>query len=229
MRFNIIFIIILLSSCSANITKLENRSPYNSKGFAYIFKESDNKKNFIKGRLDNSKLEISISELLYNSLIKLINPKTQDSLIINNTKKLKYPDFYKIVISEKVAEKLNINSELPLIEIFEIKKNKSFNAPVTQVKISNISKNKVFKKKKEKIDLYILIASFYSEETARFLKQRISKEIPKYDIKKLKIIKKSNKQIDLISGPYNAINLIKNDYIILRDFGFEQLDIGINE
>ena len=96
-------------------------------------------------------------------------------------------------------------------------------------KISNISKNKVFKKKKEKIDLYILIASFYSEETARFLKQRISKEMPKYDIKKLKIIKKSNKQIDLISGPYNAINLIKNDYIILRDFGFEQLDIGINE
>ena len=77
--------------------------------------------------------------------------------------------------------------------------------------------------------MYILIASFYSEETARFLKQRISKEIPKYDIKKLKIIKKSNKQIDLISGPYNAINLIKNDYIILRDFGFEQLDIGINE
>ena len=245
MRFNIIFIIILLSSCSANITKLENRSPYNSKGFAYIFKESDNKKNFIKGRLDNSKLEISISELRYNSLIKLINPKTQDSLIINNTKKLKYPDFYKIVISEKVAEKLNINSELPLIEIFEIKKNKSFvaekakifneekkissNAPVTQVKISNISKNKIFKKKKEKIDLYILIASFYSEETARFLKQRISKEMPKYDIKKLKIIKKSNKQIDLISGPYNAINLIKNDYIILRDFGFEQLDIGINE
>ena len=53
--------------------------------------------------------------------------------------------------------------------------------------------------------------------------------MPKYDIKKLKIIKKSNKQIDLISGPYNAINLIKNDYIILRDFGFEQLDIGINE
>ena len=77
--------------------------------------------------------------------------------------------------------------------------------------------------------MYILIASFYSEETARFLKQRISKEMPKYDIKKLKIIKKSNKQIDLISGPYNAINLIKNDYIILRDFGFEQLDIGINE
>ena len=142
-----------------------------------------------------------------------------------------------------MAEKLNINSELPLIEIFEIKKNKSFvaekakifneekkissNAPVTQVKISNISKNKVFKKKKEKIDLYILIASFYSEETARFLKQRISKEMPKYDIKKLKIIKKSNKQIDLISGPYNAINLIKMITFPQR-FWFEQL-IGINE
>ena len=245
MKYKIFVLIFLLTSCATYSTKLENRKPFNSKGFAYIYKDSDNKKNFIKGRLDNSKLEISISELRFNSLIKLINPKTQDSLIINNTKKLEYPDFYKIVISEKVAEQLNINSELPLIEIFEIKKNKSFvakkakifneerkissNAPITQVKISNISKNKVLKKKKEKIDLYILIASFYSDETAKFLKQRISKEIPKYDIKKLKIIKKSNKQIDLISGPYNAINLIKNDYIILRDFGFEQLDIGINE
>ena len=66
------------------------------------------------------------------------------------------------MISEQVAKKLNIDPDLPFIEIIEIKKNKSFvakkakifneekkiskNAPVTSVQISNISKNKMKKK-----------------------------------------------------------------------------------
>ena len=41
------------------------------------------------------------------------------------------------------------------------------------------------------------------------------------------IRKKNDKEIDLISGPYNAVNLMKNDYIELIDFGFEELDIFI--
>ncbi len=32
-----------------------------------------------------------------------------------------------------------------------------------------------------------------------------------------------------MSGPYNSINLMKNDYIQLKHFGFEELDISINE
>ena len=110
------------------------------------------------------------------------------------------------MITEKVAEKLNIDFNLPLVEISEIKKNKSFvakkakifneekkissNAPVTSVTISNISKNKVSNKKVRLDEMYILIASFYSQDTAKFLKKRIIKELPNYDIKKLKIKKK---------------------------------------
>ena len=74
-----------------------------------------------------------------------------------------------------------------------------------------------------------MIASFYSEDTAKFLKKRIIKEIPDYDNQKLLIKKKSNKEINLISGPYNTINLMKNDYILLKNFGFEELDITTNE
>ena len=48
-------------------------------------------------------------------------------------------------------------------------------------------------------------------------------------IKKLKILRKSNKKINLFSGPYNSINLVKNDYTKLAEFGFEDLDITINE
>ena len=96
-------------------------------------------------------------------------------------------------------------------------------------KISNISKNKNKIKKNKHENFNILIASFYSNETANFLKKRIIEELPSYDIKKLKILKKNNKEIQLISGPYNTINLMKNDYILLNRFGFEELDFFTND
>ena len=149
------------------------------------------------------------------------------------------------MITDLVAKKLNINPNLPLIEILEIKKNKSFvakkakifseekkipnNVPVTNVQISNISKNKDANNNKLVEQFYILIATFYTNETAKFLRQRIIKEIPDYDNKKLKIIKKNNTEIQLISGPYNTINFMKNDYIQLKEFGFEELDISTYE
>mgnify|MGYP001217916949 CR=1 FL=1 len=241
MKFRLLIFILFIYSCGTNTTKIENRTPYNSKGFAYIYNEVDYNNKIIKGKLDNSKLQISVNGLKTFALVKIINPKTNDSLIIKNTKKINYPDFYKILITEKVAEQLKINKDRPFIEILEIKKNKSFiaekakiyseekkissNAPVSSVKISNISKNKNKKQKKKKDDFFILIGSFYSKDTANFLKKRIIKQIPNYDIKKLKIIKESAKQINLLSGPYNTINFMKNDYIQLKEFGFEELDI----
>ena len=245
MRFKLLFLIVFLYSCSTNITKIENRSPYISKGFAYIYNDYDYQNKTIKGKLDNSKLQIAHNSIKPNTLIKIINPTTNDSLTIKNSRKISYPDFYKILITESVAKKLNINNKLPLVEILEIKKNKSFiakkakiyneekkissNAPVTSVEISNISKNKNLKKNLKKDEFFILIGTFYSKETAEFLKQRINKEIPEYKIKKLKISKQKNNKINLISGPYNTINFMKNDYILLKNFGFEDLDIVANE
>ena len=209
MKFKFLVFIFLLTSCNANMQSISNKQPYTAKGFAYIFNEKDYENKIIKGKLDNSKLEISHSGLRINTLIKLINPKTNDSLTIKNLRKSNYPDFYKILISKQVARKLNIDPDLPFIEIIEIKKNKSFvakktkmfheekkissNAPVTSVKISNISKNKSFKNEKNLDKFFIIIGTFYSQNTAKFLKDRIIKELPKYDINKL-IIKKKNKQ-----------------------------------
>ncbi len=244
MKFKFLILFFFLISCANYSTNIENRSAFNSKGFAYIFSEKDFDEKILKKKLDNTKLQIAHSSLRPNTLIKIINPKTKDYLTIKNLKNVDYPDFYKILITEKVAKSLNLNLELPLVEILEIKKNKSFvakkakifneekkipsNAPVTSVKISNISKNKDTKKRIDKDDFIILIATFYSNSTAEFLKERITKEIPNFDQKKLKIVKQSNKEINLISGPYNTINLMKNDYILLKGFGFEELDI-INE
>ena len=33
----------------------------------------------------------------------------------------------------------------------------------------------------------------------------------------------------MLAGPYNSINLMKNDYILFKKFGFEELNISINE
>ena len=245
MKYSFILCAILLFSCSSNITKLENRSPYNSKGFAYIYNEEDYNNKIIKGKLDNAELQISHSTLSNNTLIKIINPKTNDSIIIKNFKKIQYPDFYKILITKKVSEELNLDLKLPLVEVIEIKKNKSFvakkakifneekkissNAPVMSVQISNISKEKKKQRALKKDQFIILIGSFYREDTVVFLKQRINKEIPEFDTNKLKIIKKSNKKINLVSGPYTTIDTMKNDYFKLKKFGFEDLDISTNE
>ena len=245
MKYSFLLCVIFLFSCSSNTTKLENRSPYSSKGFAFIYNDADYNNKIISGKLDNAELQISHSKLSNNTLIRIINPKTNDSIAIKNLKKIQYPDFYKILITKKVSEKLNLDLKSPLVEVIEIKKNKSFvakkakifneekkissNAPVTSVQISNISKEKKGKRDLKKDQFFILIGSFYREDTAIFLKQRINKEIPKFDTNKLKIIKKSNKNINLVSGPYDTINIMKNDYFELKKFGFEDLDISTNE
>ncbi len=245
MKFSLLIIFLITISCSVNTTKQKNKTPYYSKGFALIYDENSLKKNGLGKKLDNSKLQISHNKLKFNTLIKITNPKTKDSIKIKNQKKIEYPDFYKIMITQKVAEVLNIDKDLPLVEVLEIKKNKSFiakkakiyneerkissNAPVEKVKISNISKDTNTVKNEDREQFFILIGSFYSEETAVFLKKRIIKEIPIYKDNNLKIVKKTNKKINLISGPYFTINLMKNDYILLKKFGFEELDITTNE
>ena len=112
---------------------MENRKPFNSKGFAYIYNEKDFENKIIKSKLDNTKLQIAHNSLHANTLIKIINPKTNQSLIIKNFKKTYYPDFYKILITNEVAKKLNLDPKIPLVEILEIRKNKSFIAKKAKI------------------------------------------------------------------------------------------------
>jgi len=50
-------------------------------------------------------------------------------------------DFYKILITKPVALKLKIDEKLPLIEVLEIKKNKSFVAEAVNGTISGFGLN----------------------------------------------------------------------------------------
>jgi hypothetical protein len=195
--------------------------------------------------MSNDKMQISLQNLRTGILVKIINPKNNEAIVLKNVKRIKYPDFYKVLITKPVAEKLSLDFNLPLLEIIEIKKNKSFvaqkakmyneekkipsKAPIASVQISNISKNKSKKSINKIEEIFIHVASFYSFDTAKFLEQRIIKEVTDLDIKKLKIKKMHSKETQVILGPYNSVNLLKNDYIKLQNFGFEELNIFINE
>ena len=238
-------IFLFLSSCAQNYSKSQLNQAFNTKGFAYIYNEKDFINKVIKRKLDNNSLQIAHNRLRPGSMIKIINIKTNESIILRNNKKFQYPEFYKILITEPVANELNLSKDVPLVEIIEVKKNKSFiakktkifkeeekihsNAPVETVIINNISKHKKNNKKVIKDKFHIVIAEFYSKNSANLLKKRITQELTNFDSKKLYIKSKKSNKITLLSGPYTSINLMKNDYIQLNNFGFEELDISINE
>ena len=245
MKFRLIIILLFITSCSSQFSTYNQKKIYTSKGFVYIYNESDFNNKIIKGKMNNNVMQISHKNLKTGTLVKLSNPKNNESVVLKNIKRIKYPEFYKILITKPVADKLNLNMDLPILEIIEIRKNKSFvakkakiyneekkipsNAPVALVQISNISKNKINKEIKTENEIFILIGNFYSEETAKFLKNRIIQDIPQLDPKKIKIKKINNKKTQVISGPYTTVNLVKNDYIKLKTFGFEELNIFTNE
>ncbi len=244
MKFRLFIFIFFIFSCSPQLKTLNQKKTYSATGFAYVYNDHDFKNKIILGKLNNEKLEISNQNLKTGTLVKIVNPINNKSMILKNKKRIKYPDFYKILITKPIMKELELNIDLPILEISEIKKNKSFiaekakiyneerkissNAPVTSVKISNISKDK-----KEKIvnkqKIFIHIATFYSADTANLLKQRIVKEVSDFNINKLKIELINKKVTHVISGPYTSVNLLKNDYIKLKNFGFEELDIYTNE
>tara|TARA_B100000579_G_scaffold322921_1_gene272669 strand:+ start:750 stop:1481 length:732 start_codon:yes stop_codon:yes gene_type:complete len=240
-RFLLIF---LLCSCTNELSKGVIKTTYTSSGFAYIYNELDYVNKITSKKFNNDELLIGHSRLRVGKLIKITNPKNKKSVILKVKKKTKYPKFYQILITESVAYKLELEESLPFVEIQEIKKNKSFIAeraktfdeekkvvnkvPVMGVKIDNISKIKKTKKTKS-VNFSIIIAEFFSSDSAVFLKERIIKEMPNFNNKKISIRKKKKNNFQLISGPYNTVNSLKNDYIILKKNGFEELDVKLNE
>ena len=238
-----ILLFFLMCGCISN-SAIYEKTTYTNKGFAYIYSEDDKKKGVVNKNLDNNKNLIGHKKLKLGTMVKIINPDNDKFIKLKVNKKVTYPDFYEILITERVANHLELNKDVPYVEIQELKKNKSFIAdravtfnqekkvnikvPVTIVKIDNISKNKNLKIKKN-INFTIIIASFYSRESAIVLKNSLLKEYKDLSSNKISVIKVKKNNFDLRMGPYRSINSLKNEYIILKRHGFEQLDILKNE
>jgi len=161
MKYKTIILLFILSACSPQLITLNKKEPYAANGFAYIYNEFDFNEKVIKSKMNNDNLQISHQNLKTGTLIKISNPKNKKSLVLKNIKRIRYPEFYKVLITEAVAEKLELDKNFPLLEILEVKKNKSFvakeaktfneekkissKAPVENIQISNISKEKSLK------------------------------------------------------------------------------------
>ena len=63
----------------------------------------------------------------------------------------------------------------------------------------------------------------------QLLKKRLTLILLNSNYQLIYINKKNNKSYELLLGPYNTIKKLKNDYIVLDESNFEDLDIIINE
>ena len=240
MKFSLIFIIFFIFSCSNGTFNTNNNKSYTSKGFALIYDENDYQKKIISAKLNPNSIEIGHNQLNKNSFVVITNPINKKSLKLKVTKKVKYPDFFKVLITEKLANELNLNPKMPYIEIEKRVKNKSFvakkavthseeknvltKAPITKVKINDISKDSKNSLKNKYTNKYsIIVGNFYSKKWAESLIDILVNEDIKKEVFKVNKLDKNNYQ--LLAGPYTSINALKSDYFKLNKYGFDNLDL----
>ena len=242
MKYKILIFLFCFSCTGANQNII--KSSFQTKGFAYIYNEDDRLKKITNKKFDNLKLSISHDKIKSGSLLRITNPNNKKFIILKTEKKTKYPDLYKVLITEAVADYLSLDKNIPLVDVQEIIKNKSFiadraetfneekkvhnKAPITNVKIDNISKIEIKTKKTVK-KFSILIGEFSTAKSAIYLKKKLDVEILLSNQKLLQINKKSEKSYQLLLGPFISVNSLKNDYIKLHKFGFEDLEIKTYE
>ena len=241
MKYKYYIIFIFLYGCATESSRNSIKTSFSATGFAYIYNDLDYVNKIISKKLDNNIIQVAHNTLKVGTTVQITNPKNNKKIILKINKKIKYPDLYSILITQKVSKELKLNQELPFVEINEIKKNKSFiakktvmfkeekrlpnKAPVTNVLINNISKT-TKKNETNNLKFSILIADFYSEESAKLLRKNIINTTA-LKMQKLQINKLNNNRFKLIAGPYKALNLLKNDYIELKLYGFEELEFQI--
>jgi hypothetical protein len=168
-----------------------------------------------------------------------LNNKSLIATVKSN--KVRFSNFYNSIISNRIAETLELNINQPYIEIILISKNSTFvakkaktfeeekevaeKAPVDGIKISNLGEeiNKVKSKiTNDKFSYSIKIADFYYKKTADLMIQRIKSETT---ISNIKLIKLSKTNYRVLIGPFNDINSLKESFDKMNSLYFENLEI----
>ena len=248
------FILVLGACADFKIDKSKpkkERKFYSSKGFALIYNDSlfeeggiDKKLNnneIIDNQLNNEEIIALHSSLKKNTLIKIINPDTSIAVETKIFRKAEYPNIFNIVLSKKIATILELNLDNPYVEVFEVKKNKTFiakesnvfevekqvaeSAPVDEITMSDLSEEQMdIKKKLDKKNIFVLVISdFYYYDSAQKLKEELTKKI---QINNFSVKKINDTKYRLSVGPFKSFNALKSIYISLNNLGFENLNIN---
>ena len=246
MKFNsyiILSVLFLLLSCDqyskTKSPKLDEifEKKYKNSGFSLIYNEQLKIK-----KIDQRSLTIFHKTLKNKSFVKITNPLNGKSLIAEvKSNRIKFSPFYNSVITERIANELELDLNEPYINIILISKNSTFvakksktfeeekkvaqKAPIDGIKISNLnSSNKAIKrsKKKAQFSYYIKVADFYYKKSAKNTMNKIKNEI---QLKNFKIIKLSETNFRLLLGPFDDINTLKDSFEKINSLYFENLEI----
>ena len=255
MKFNLsyIYIFVFLFSCTQDMKIIKKPSKIDepnysskvleptffSKGFALIYDNSVYESNIVDKKLNNGQNYVLHPFLKNNTLVSISNPFNSKSLTAKIRKTIGYPSIYNIVITKKMADKLELDINNPYVEVLSIRENDKFiakeasifdeekkvanKAPVTSINVNDMSTSTVKIKVKKKEPSYIIdIADFYFLESAETVKIRFEKEA---NLENIKIKKISKNKFKVYSGPHAYFNTVKDIYFSLNKLGFENLNI----
>ncbi len=239
----ILFSILFLYSCSTTNDKIIDNSSfqieqkYKNTGFTLVYNDNLEK---VK-KLEERSLDIYHKTLKRKSIIKITNPNNGKYLlarVISN--RVKFSEFYNSIISNRIAETLELDIEEPYVEIklisnnstfvakkaqtFDEEKNVANKAPIDGIQVNDLKKKKVKNKSKKdkKFSYSIKLADFYYQNTAQLMINRIKNETI---IKNYKIIKISKTKFRVLIGPFDDINSIKESFEEIKSLNFENIEI----
>ena len=216
---------------------IEIKNRYKNSGFALIYDENLSK---IK-KLEKRSLNIYHKSLKKRSKVKITNPNNGKFLIAEvKSNRVKFSNFYNSILSQRIAEELEIDFNEPFVEIILVSKDSTFiakktkmfeeersvaeKAPVDGILINDLNQKKEQnnKKKNKKFSYSIKIADFYYKDTAKILINRIKNEA---NLKKIKIVKLSETKYRVLLGPFNDIKSLKDSFEKMNFLDFENLEI----
>src|SRR5210317_1977504 len=240
MKFkNLLFLIplIFILGCEQYSLKTDkiNFKPekkYKNIGFALIYNDDLKIK-----KLDQRSLTIFHKSLKPKSHVKITNPINNKSLIAEiKSNRVNFSNFYNSIISERIADDLEINPLEPYVEIVLISKDSTFiankaqtfdeekkvaqKAPIEGIQISSLGNEK--KNSSKKISYSIKVADFYYKKSANLMIDRIKSETT---LKNIKLIELSKTNFRVLLGPYNDINTLKDSFEQMNLLNFENLEI----
>ena len=247
MKFkNILFLLILLFSLngceqydlsSKGKISLNVEKKYKNSGFALIYTEDLNIKS-----LDNRSLKIFHKNLKNKSFVKITNPDNGKSLIAEvRSNKVKFSNFYNSIITDRIADTLELNLNEPYIKIVLISKNSTFiakkaktfeeekkianKAPIDGIKISSLNnegENVIKKSSNDKFSYSIKVADFYYKKSAQLMIDRIKSEA---SLTNISLIRLSKTNYRVLLGPFNDIKSLKDSFEKMNSLYFENLEI----
>ncbi len=249
MNYRIFFFVLFVTfvSCTENneIVNSKKFINYKNKGFTLVYNDNLYKDKLIDRKLNSRSLLIFNNSLEIETPVRITNMLNGKYILAKVSKNANYPFFYNSVISERIANDLEIDLDEPYVEIKTLNQKNSFiigkakmfeeekvvanKVPVEGIEIKNISVNQSLSKitksnsKLSKDFIYIIrIADLYFENSANILKDRLQNQ---YNISNVKVKKMSKNSYRVYKGPFYNLDSIKREYSDIIKLNFENIEI----